>query len=81
MSSEAIARRLRQVSELRDLCLALMKSKPITAERASHLRRMSQKERPEKKRVKQGHAEGLGSRDAEGGWSRLRRCCPEQLDG
>jgi len=49
MSSEAIARRLRQVSELRDLCLALMKSKPISAERASHLRRMSQKERPEKK--------------------------------
>jgi hypothetical protein len=44
MSSEAITRRLQQVSELRDLCLSLKKASPITAERAAELRRKSQKE-------------------------------------
>jgi len=48
MSSEAITRRLQQVSELRDLCLSLKKAKPITTERATELRRKNRKERVEK---------------------------------
>jgi hypothetical protein len=33
MSSEALTSRLRQVSELRDLCLALMKAKRLQGEK------------------------------------------------
>ena len=38
MSSEAIARRLRQTDQLRKLSLALMKAKPISKSRAAELR-------------------------------------------
>ena len=44
MSSDAITRRLRQVSELRDLCLSLMQTKPITTKQAAELRKKSRKE-------------------------------------
>lgn len=45
MSSEAITRRLRQASELRDLSLSLMRSKPLTAEEAVELRKKRKKEK------------------------------------
>ena len=47
MSSEAIMRRFRQVSELRDLGLSLMKSRRITAEEATELRKKRKKEKDE----------------------------------
>ena len=47
MSSEAITRRLRLASELRDLSLSLMKSKSITSEQAAELRERRKKERAE----------------------------------
>ena len=34
MSSEAITRRLRQVDQLRELCLSLMKAKKLSDEKA-----------------------------------------------
>ena len=34
MSSEAISRRLRQVDQLRELCLSLMKAKKLSDEKA-----------------------------------------------
>jgi hypothetical protein len=39
MSSKAITKRLRQVSELRDLCLSLMKAKILTPKEALELRK------------------------------------------
>lgn len=45
MSSEAIIRRLQKASELRDLCISLMKSKPIDDNRAKYLREKSARER------------------------------------
>ena len=45
MSSEAITRRLRMASQLRDLSLSLMKAKPLTAEEARELRDRRKKER------------------------------------
>lgn len=47
MSSEGITKRLRQASELRDLGLALMRSKPITADEAAELRKKRNKENAE----------------------------------
>ncbi|MEP7148707.1 MAG: hypothetical protein ABI857_07470 [Acidobacteriota bacterium] len=38
MSEKAILRRLRQVDQLRDLCLSLMKAKPLSPEQAAELR-------------------------------------------
>ncbi len=38
MSEKAIMRRLRQVDQLRDLCLSLMKAKPLSGEQAAKLR-------------------------------------------
>ncbi len=38
MSEKAVLRRLKQVDQLRDLCLSLMKAKPITDEKAAELR-------------------------------------------
>jgi hypothetical protein len=38
MSEAAVLRRLRQVDQLRELCLALMKAKPISKARAAELR-------------------------------------------
>ncbi len=38
MSEKAILRRLRQVDQLRDLCLALMKAKPLSTEQAAKIR-------------------------------------------
>jgi len=38
MSSEAITRRLRQVEQLRRVCLSLMRAKPITNAEAEALR-------------------------------------------
>ena len=45
MSSEAISRRLRMASKLRDLSLSLSKAKPLTAEEAKELRDLRKKER------------------------------------
>jgi len=39
MSEKAILMRLRQVDQLRDLCLSLIKAKPISPEQASELRK------------------------------------------
>jgi hypothetical protein len=39
MSEKAILRRLRQVDQLRDLCLSLMKAKPLSNEEVSKLRK------------------------------------------
>jgi hypothetical protein len=41
MSEKAILRRLRQVDQLRDLCLSLMKAKPLSDEEAAKLRKKS----------------------------------------
>jgi len=38
MSEKAVLRRLRQVDQLRDLCLSLMKAKPISEAEAIELR-------------------------------------------
>jgi hypothetical protein len=38
MSEKAIMRRLKQVDQLRDLCLSLMKAKPLSDEDAIRLR-------------------------------------------
>ena len=46
MSEKAVLRRLRQVDQLRDLCLSLMKAKPISDEEA---RRLREKRRAEQK--------------------------------
>ena len=45
MTSEAISRRLRMASKLRDLSLSLSKAKPLTAEEAQELRDLRKKER------------------------------------
>ena len=45
MSPEAITKRLRMASELRDLSIALKKANPISEERAAELKRLRRKER------------------------------------
>lgn len=45
MSSEAITRRLRMASKLRDLSLSLMKAKSLTSEEAKELKDRRKKER------------------------------------
>jgi len=45
MSSEAITRRLRQASQLRDLSLSLMKAKRLTKQEAEELRAKRRGER------------------------------------
>jgi hypothetical protein len=49
MSSEAITRRLRQASQLRDLSLSLMKARHLTEEEAAELRKRRRAERAEEK--------------------------------
>jgi hypothetical protein len=44
MSGEAITRRLRQVDQLRELSLSLMKAKKVSDEKAEKLKQQSAKE-------------------------------------
>lgn len=39
MSEKAILRRLKQVDQLRDLCISLMKAKPLSEEEAAKVRK------------------------------------------
>jgi hypothetical protein len=43
MSSEAITRRLKQVDQLRELCLSLMKAKKVSEEKAEKNKQVNTK--------------------------------------
>lgn len=60
MSEQAVLRRLKQVDQLRELCISLMRAKPISEEKAAKMREKLRSEGSELTKIRGDMNEPLG---------------------